>query len=74
LFSSSLLGVELKRCGAFLIVLMTFLTFPVADRRPLPPASAIVGSVELLPLLLLLRFKDPRRKERDSERESGLSF
>jgi hypothetical protein len=66
----------LKRCGAFLIVLMTFLTFgidfSVNDRRPLPPVSEIVGNVELL--LLLLRFSDPKRKERDNERESGLNF
>lgn len=75
LFSSSSLAV-LKRCGAFLIVLITFLTcgivFSVTDRRPLPPISAIVGNVELL--LLLLRFNDPKRNERDNERESGLSF
>jgi hypothetical protein len=75
LFSSSSLA-ALKRCGAFLIVLMTFFTvgidFSVTDRRPLPPISTIVGNVELL--LLLLRFNDPKRNERDNERESGLNF
>lgn len=45
-----------------------------ADRwlLPLPPSdSTIVGRVALL---LLLRFNDPSRNERDNERDSGLSF
>lgn len=68
LFSSSF--AVLKRCGAFLIVLRTFLTpgFNAwSDRRPLPPVSAIVGKVELL-----FRLNDPR-SERDKERDSGRS-
>lgn len=53
------------------MVFNTFLTLGfivLVDRRPLPP-SAIVGKAELLFLL-----NDPNRKDRDSDRESGLSF
>lgn len=39
-----------------------------SDRRPLPPDSAMVGSAELLLLL-----NDPKRSERDNERDSGRS-
>jgi len=66
----------LKRCGAFRIVLRTLFTLGVTnarsvdDRRPLPPDSTIVGSAELLLFLL----NDPKRKERDNERERGLNF
>lgn len=78
LSSSSSLAV-LKRCGAFLIVLMTFFTLGLTalsfcDRWlvPLPLCdSTMVGKAELL---LLLRFNDPRRNERDNERDSGLNF
>ena len=66
LHSSSL--AVLNRCGAFLMVLMTFFTlgFVWSDRLPLPPDSTIVGNVELLFLL-----NEPKRSERDKERESG---
>ena len=80
LFSSSL-DVE-KRCGALEMVFRTrfmlgnvllVLESAVVDQdddgtRPLPPPpdSMIVGIA-----VLLLRLKDPRRKERDSARESG---
>jgi hypothetical protein len=79
LLSSSSSFAVLKRCGAFLIVLMTLFTaLSFADRwlllLPPPSVSTIVGSAELLLLLLLLRFNDPSRKERDNERESGLNF
>lgn len=69
LFSSSL--AVLNRCGAFLMVLMTVFTLGLvwpADRLPLPLDSTIVGKVELLFLL-----NEPRRSERDNERESGRS-
>lgn len=60
---------------------MTFFTLGLtalsfADRRLLPPppnASAMVGRAELL-LLLLFRFNEPSRNERDSERDSGLNL
>jgi hypothetical protein len=78
LLSSSFAALDvLKRCGAFLIVLMTFFTLGLIElsvvdlRRPLPPDSAIVGNVALL---LLLRFNEPSRNERDNERESGLNL
>lgn len=60
----------LNRCGAFFIALRTLLTLGLAvwsERRPLPLDSAIVGSAELLFLL-----NDPKRSERDNERDSGL--
>jgi len=62
----------LNRCGAFFIALRTFRTLGLAvvwsaERRPLPLDSAIVGSAELLFLL-----NDPKRSERDNERDSGL--
>lgn len=74
LSSSSSLAV-LKRCGAFLIVFMTLFTLGLAALSIvdlwLLPLSTIVGRAVLL---LLFRFKDPRRKERDNERDNGLSF
>lgn len=81
LSSSSSLAV-LKRCGAFLIVFMTFLTLGLValsfvDRWLLPPPpsdSTMVGRVVLLFVLVLFRFNDPRRNERDNERDSGLNF
>lgn len=51
------------------MVFRTFLTLGLSDRRPLPLDSAIVGRAELL----LFRLNDPKRSERDNERESGLS-
>lgn len=81
--SSIAVAAALKRCGAFLIVFMTLFTLGLValsfvDRwlpPPPPPDSTIVAScVVLLLLLLLLRFIDPRRNERDKERDSGLSF
>lgn len=80
LLSSSSSFAVLKRCGAFLIVLMTFFTLGLtalsfADRwLPPPNASAIVGKVELLLFALLFRFNEPSRKERDNERDSGLNL
>lgn len=81
LLSSSSSFAVLKRCGAFLIVLMTFFTLGLtalsfADRWLLAPpsASAMVGKVELLLLALLFRFNEPSRKERDNERDSGLNL
>lgn len=49
------------------MALKTFLTLGFAA-RPLPPDSAIVGSAELL-----FRLNDPKRSERDKERDSGLN-
>lgn len=50
---------------------MTFfmLGFVCSDLRPLPLDSVIVGNAELLFLL-----KDPKRSERDNEREIGRSL
>lgn len=69
LFSSSF--AVLKRCGAFLMVFRTLFTLGLiacSDRRPLPPDSAIVGNAELL-----FRLNEPKRSERDNERDSGRS-
>jgi hypothetical protein len=69
LFSSSFAWLNL--CGAFLIVFKTFLTLgfiALSERRPLPPVSVIVGKAELLFLL-----NDPKRSERDNERDNGRS-
>lgn len=67
--ASSSLAV-LNRCGAFLRTFVrAFFTLGCSRRRPLPPVSAIVGSVVLL---LLLRLNEPKRSERDRERDSGL--
>lgn len=65
LFSSSF--AVLKRCGAFRMTSRTFFTPWWSDLRPLPvDDSAIVGNAELL-----LRLNDPKRSERDNERDSG---